>query len=128
MSEAEDMSICNSDSESAVTALDIDELYVKVAALEIALEEEKVKNAEEIEGLHERADIGITERAQCIQDIALLRQEITSDKLSTIDWIDGQAASTKTQTGLIRGIIIIAGAHCAWYLGTIAKKVIQSRT
>ena len=117
-----------SDSDSAVTALDIDELYVKVAALEMTIEEEKIKNADEIEGLHEQVDICITKRAQCIRDIALLRQEIANDKLSTIDSIEGQIISTKTQMRLIGYIVLFTGAHCVLCLGTIAKKVIQSRT
>ncbi|GAF94876.1 unnamed protein product [marine sediment metagenome] len=37
------MSDCNYDSDSAFTTIDIDELYVKVSVLDVALKEEKIE-------------------------------------------------------------------------------------
>lgn len=118
------MSICDSEqSMSAATARDIDELYDKVVTLEKALEEEKKRVDEEIEDLHERADIGITERAQCFRDIA----KINTEKLDQIDWFEGQILSTKRQYKMVNWVIAITAVHGVWCLSKIAKSMIKTR-
>lgn len=109
-----------SDSDSVITARDIDELYNKVMILEKDLEEEKKRVDEEIEGLHERADIGITERAKCFSDIAKIRIE----KLDEIDRASWYILSTKRQYKMINCVIAL---HGVWCLGKIAKNIINAR-
>jgi hypothetical protein len=116
-----DISDCDSD--SVITAHDINELYNKVMMFEKELEKEKKRVDEEIEGLHERADIGITERAKCLRDIAKIRIE----KLDEIERVSWYILSTKRQYKMVKCVIAITAVHGVWCLSKIARNIIKAR-
>jgi hypothetical protein len=117
----EDMSDSDS-SLDAITAHDIDELYNKVATLEKTVQE----NTEDIEGLHKRADIGITERAHCLREIAKMRADMNAENQDHLEWFDVQTLATRRQTKIVGGLFILSAIHAVWCLRTIATNMIKA--
>lgn len=117
-----------SDSSHSLSSCEIDELHEKITALETALAEEKARVNFQIEGLQESTDIGITERAQCFQDIDHLHKGLTTARLDFVDHLEGQIIQTRFMYRSITGGLIVGGAHCIWCLATIIKKIYEKRS
>jgi len=93
----------------------------------MSLEVEKIRTADDVDGLNERTDIGITERAHCINEISRMRADMNAENRDMFEWIERQTVETKRQTKLIGCIVVMVAAHSVWCLKTIAKSMIKAR-
>jgi hypothetical protein len=112
----------DSDLDSLATAHDVDELYDKITTLE----DEKNRLDKEIECLHERADICITESAQCFRDNEQLHRELTTTRLDIIDQFEGQLIRNRFTSRCVTGLFIMASLHFVCGLSIITKKFLVS--